>query len=81
MCICILKNGNLFFLYYKDHIKRKLFAIKSTKTVGLNQQDKSISNMTNEHNVQFDIYYPDNYVPKTLRSVPDFRIIVFEYEN
>lgn len=60
------------------HIKQKLFAIKPTKTVDFNQHVESISNMINEHNVQFDVYYPDNYVPKTLRSVPDFRIIIFD---
>lgn len=58
-----------------NQIRQKLFAIKLE-----NEPNESISNI-NEHNVQFDVYYPDNYVPKTSRSVPDYRIIVFDNDS
>ncbi|XP_008183477.1 uncharacterized protein LOC100160892 [Acyrthosiphon pisum] len=56
-----------------SHIRQKLLAIKpSTLRKG------STKNVNNKHSVHYDVYYPDNDVPKTLRPAPDFRVIVFE---
>lgn len=55
-----------------NHIRQKLFAIKPSTV------HESTKNANNKHCVHYDVYYPDNNVPKTLRSAPDFRVIVFE---
>lgn len=54
-------------------IKQKLFAIKSSY-----EHNKSVEKISNMH---YDVYYPDNDVPKTSRPAPDYRVIVFEYEK
>lgn len=54
----------------------KLFAVKS-KTVHY----KSTIDCNNGHQVHYDVYYPDNNVAKSTRPAPNFRVVVFEYEN
>lgn len=58
------------------HIRQKLLAIKPSTLY-----KESTKNVNNKHSVHYDVYYPDNDVPKTLRPAPDFRVIVFEYDN
>lgn len=65
-----------FLFFILGHIKQKLFAIKSN-----NIYDESIDNACNKTFIKYDVYYPDNDFPKKSRPVPDFRVIVFEYEN
>lgn len=55
------------------HIRQKLLAIKPSTC-----HEKSIKNANNKYCVHYDVYYPDNDVPKTSRPAPDFRVIVFE---
>ncbi|XP_060842072.1 uncharacterized protein LOC132922522 [Rhopalosiphum padi] len=55
------------------HIRQKLLAIKPSTF-----HEESITNTNNKHCVHYDVYYPDNDVPKTSRPAPDFRVIVFE---
>jgi hypothetical protein len=61
----------LFF--HLGHIKQKLYAIKPSHD--LNKPIEKIEN------VIYDVYYPDNDVPKKSRPAPDYRVIVIEYEN
>ncbi|XP_022173827.1 uncharacterized protein LOC111036200 [Myzus persicae] len=56
-----------------SHIRQKLLAIKP-----LTHHKESTKSTNNKHYVHYDVYYPDNDVPKTLRPAPDFRVIVFE---
>lgn len=58
---------------YLGHIKQKLFAIKPSYE--LNQPIDKINN------VIYDVYYPNNNVPKSSRPAPDYRVIVFKYEK
>lgn len=55
-------------------IEQKLFSIKPTST-----QNNSTKSVNDEHRIRYDVYYPDNYIPKTSRPLPNFRVIVFEY--
>lgn len=63
------------FIFLLDRIRQKLFAIKPT-----NVHDSSES-VNDKHRIHYDVYYPDNEVPKTSRPAPDFRVIVFEYDK
>jgi len=56
------------------HIRQKLLAIKPSAC-----HEEPIKNANNKYCVHYDVYYPDNDVPKTSRPAPDFRVIVFEY--
>lgn len=58
------------------HIRHKLLAIKPSTL-----HENSTKYTSSKHSIHYDVYYPDNDVPKTLRPPPDFRVIVFEYDS
>lgn len=68
----MLKN---YYLLILERIMRKL---KSIKSVDIKEEYNNLT--IDKHRPTFDVFYPDNDFPKTKKPLPDFRVILYEYE-